>query len=743
MHILKNRPLASACLVFALVLLLSFSLDSLWKWLLLCLLSLLFAVLQILGRKRRLMLTLCLGFAILSLLSSYYLFDLPMQRVRAHLGHTVVAEGTVLSREESTAYSTTLLVKLDRIEDEALSVNAVVKATYASPLQSGDRFVMTAKARDFEKEGDYDEEIYYLSQGYSLVLVSEQREACQRTGEDSKSLRVLFSKWNLRLSYRLKTAVGGEAGALSAALLLGNRSFLSNETVLQFRRTGVSHLLALSGLHVSVLIAFLEFLLRMLFLPKPARGVLVPLAAMGYLFLTGFAPSTVRAVVMVCVLYLSFFLWSEYDSFTAVCTALLLILMVTPYAVLDLSLWMSFLAAASIIVFSPAFADLPERLAKKWRLSVRLIPPLRSVITAFLVGFFANVALLLLTALVFGEISVASVPATMLLSIPISLLLPLSAITLLVPGLSSVCGLCGRMILGLNSRVSDIRGILLPVDDLPTVLILGAMTLVLILFAVSRMKRRVAMILLPCLLLLSLGSSILVTRLTCTEMALQVAQNYGGETVLYSQGGRAVAVDLSNGLATSSGQIHTAARENRCTELDDLILTRYYGRSPFLISSLAGRIRIHTLRLPEPLNETERAIARRLEEEASSHGIAVRYDTEDLGLAELEVLGAFHTPMTDSEASQTILTVRAGEEVMTCLNASLLDGENRSLAANWVASADVLLVAKRSRGEMDFAANRHARLVILGTPEMVPVANQRFLNARILLLEGSCSFFLN
>ena len=742
MKILKNRPLATACLVFALTQLLTFFLGTPWKWGLLCLLSFLFLAILILRRRRRFLLLLCIGFSILALLSCYYLFDLPMQRVRNYMGRTVVVEGTVLSREESTAYSTTFRVKLDRVEEEELSVYAIVKATYASPLQSGDCFSLMAKAKDFEKEGDYDEEVFYLSQGNSFVLLSDKREWESKTGEDPHMPLVWLSRLNLRLSHRLYTAVGDEAGALSAALLLGNRSFLSRETVLQFRRTGVSHLLALSGLHVSILIAFLELLLRKLLIPKPARGILVPLTAIGYLCLTGFSLSTVRSVLMVCVLYFAFFLWSEYDSFTAVCTALFVILLVTPYAVLDLSLWMSFLAAASIIIFSPAFADLPDRLGKRMRLPGRGISLLRRVLTAFLVGFFANVALLLLTAVVYGEISLTSVPATMLLAIPISLLLPLSAVSLAFPLIAPICGLCARGVLWLNSNISDLRGILLPAEDLPTVLILCAMTLVLLLFAFGSMKRRVAMLLLPGLLLLAIGSSFFVTKLNCQRLEVQVAQNYGGETILYAQGGRAVAVDLSNGLATSSSQIRDAARESRCTELEELILTRYYGRSPFLISSLAGQIRIHTLRLPEPLNDTECAVARRLEEEAASFGIEVRYDTEELGLETLEVLCAFHTPMTDNKASEVLFTVRADGEIMTSLNASLLDGEHRSFAVNGVASADVLLVAKRSRGEMDFAMNRDVRLVILGAPEILPAVRGRFEGAEILLLEEAYSFFL-
>ena len=79
---------------------------------------------------------------------------------------------------------------------------------------------------------------------------------------------------------------------------------------------------------------------------------------------------------------------------------------------------------------------------------------------------------------------------------------------------------------------------------------------------------------------------------------------------------------------------------------------------------------------------------------------------------------------------------------MTCLNASLLDGEHRSLAANGVASADVLLIVKRSKGTMDFAATEAPRLVILGDPEQMAALQRRFGDAVVLPLEESCFFFL-
>ena len=166
-----------------------------------------------------------------------------------------------------------------------------------------------------------------------------------------------------------------------------------------------------------ILIGFAELLLRKMRLPKLVRSILIPLLALGYLCLTGFSLSTVRAVLMACVLYLAFLSRARYDSFTALCAALMLILFVTPYAVWDLSLWMSFLAAAAIVIFSPACQKFLEERKQNWRLPMWCFSPVRGFLTALFVGVIANLGLLLLSAVTFGELSILSVPVTMLLSI--------------------------------------------------------------------------------------------------------------------------------------------------------------------------------------------------------------------------------------------------------------------------------------------------------------------------------------
>jgi ComEC/Rec2-related protein len=213
------------------------------------------------------------------------------------------------------------------------------------------------------------EETNALRDGILLCIQSDDMHNCELLEKNKFSLRAMLSRWNFAASYRLEQAVGGEEGKLASALLFGTRDHLSGDTSIHFRRAGVSHLLALSGLHVSILIAALEFFLRALACPKRVRAITVFLVAFCYLFFTGASPSTARAVLMFGVLTLGYYWNTDYDPITSVSAVLALLLLTSPNAVLDIGLWLSFVAAASILIFLPAFDGVQEYLNTKSTLS--------------------------------------------------------------------------------------------------------------------------------------------------------------------------------------------------------------------------------------------------------------------------------------------------------------------------------------------------------------------------------------
>lgn len=572
--------------------------------------------------------------AMIAVSVSLLFFDCYVARCQKNAYEGAVIKGTVVERIASHADYTCFGIAIEEIDGKKSREQVILECDFPSTLQMGDCIEAKVMQRVFVSDGGYDEESFYLSEGYTRIYTCNDASDYLILKEDDRLLRTKLSEWNTKLSLRLYHAIGGEEGGLAVAFLLGNRSLLSPSAKLDFQRAGVGHLLALSGMHVSILIGFLELILRRLRIAKMIRALFIPIALLGYLMLTGFSPSTVRAVFMVWVLYIGFLLCAQYDSFTALTLVLAILLTVTPYAVLDLSLWMSFVAAASIITFYPAVKLLCNRISGAGKNRTRLRRSLAVLCRAILVSVIANVGLLPLVGFRLGEWSVASVPITLLLSVPLSALLILSLILLLFDGcffLATVCRFLSKIMLLTSETISDRHGLVFSfASDLERYLLI-CLALLLVLLAVVRLRRKlmlVSALVAACLLL------IVSHQLTARQPLVYLSSSeQTGNFFILSEGGEMIVVVDGDSEWNDTASLAVIADSMRCDEIGDLVITHYDDRYASLISSLSERTKIRRLRLPMPQNLKERAIASRLEEEGALYGIVTCYDTDNLCLS--------------------------------------------------------------------------------------------------------------
>ena len=676
MHIFHNRPLAIACFAFAAAAVLGQSMSALVQ--IICIITSVLALLVLIflffkTKKRNVFLAVLVLLCVsLALVSSYLFFHVRYQNWQDRIGEKCVVEGVVLERETGKPYQSTLIAEIHSINGDACYADVRLQFPYASSLQVGDSFRLSGVGAPFESKYMENEERNSIADGILLCITSEDMQNCELLEDAEFSLRATLSRWNFAASYRLEQATRGEVGKLAAALLLGTRDHLSGDTSLYFRRAGVSHLLALSGLHVSILIAALEFFLRAVFCPKRIRAITVFAIAFGYLFFTGASPSIARAVLMLGVLTLGYYWNTDYDPLTSVSVVLALLLFISPNAVLDIGLWLSFVAAASILIFLPAFDSVQEFLYAKLTISPKLIKAVSGAITALIVGLAANLALLYLQARFFGEVSLGSVPATLLLSIPTTLLLVLSVITLIIPPLGIVTAFVGEVMLSVTEWFSNIEGILIPLNDIFSQICALAVLLTLIFIAVARLKRVQRWCLLPLALsFLTILTSLCVTYLPNRGTSFSFVHAGGGDLILFTNKDKSVMVDFSDGTAGGGVELLDIANDLQCTELDDLVLSHYHNRDTYFIYSIAKRIRVKTLHLPHPNDDEERAIAGQLTKEAERHGITVVFGVDDLAIEDLNILAFEHSTMKNDRHDALLFSAEVSGEVFTYINGSL------------------------------------------------------------------------
>ena len=320
--------------------------------------------------------------------------------------------------------------------EERLAFRGPVRLSWrgAPALQVGERRALGVRLKPphgFANPGGFDYERWLFQQG--LLATGYVREEGDLGLLAPGPGPFALDRWRQHLGERLGGLIADSpARGVMLALVLGERAAIPTEQWTLLTRTGVNHLVAISGLHVGLVASSAFFLLRwawsrrpslVLRLAAPRAGALGGLAAaLLYSALAGFAISTQRALIMLAMI-MAAVLWGRTPRlWTGLAVALAGVLLLDPVGVLSYGLWLSFGAVAALILGLgnrlPA-ADLWGRWGRaQWVVAVGLLP---------------------LLLLLFGRASLIS-PAVNLVAVPLFslVLLPLVLITALlalVPGL--------------------------------------------------------------------------------------------------------------------------------------------------------------------------------------------------------------------------------------------------------------------------------------------------------------------
>ena len=213
------------------------------------------------------------------------------------------------------------------------------------PLNPGDTvegsFRMRVTTPDGEKGATY-------HQGKGIFLLAYQRgdvSVC-RTGA---SPRWAFAvKLRQQIKIALESCFSADAAVFSKGLLLGDTTDFAYETDTDFKTSGIRHVVAVSGLHISILFALIS---TITFRKRYLTALLGYPILLLFASVAGFTPSVCRACIMSALMLLAMLFEKEYDGPTALSFSALVMLLVNPLVITSISLQLSVASVAGIFLF--------------------------------------------------------------------------------------------------------------------------------------------------------------------------------------------------------------------------------------------------------------------------------------------------------------------------------------------------------------------------------------------------------
>lgn len=478
-----------------------------------------------------------------------------------------------------------LLQKRDSIGIIQLEKVAIVRldtacmADSSERLHAGDVVLMRMAVRRPEPADAYSFDYgRYLRLSGMVGTGYVQAGGWTRVGhEPQRGLMAKMRAWRTRIEERLVYLPLRERAVLQA-LVLGDRSMLTEDVREAFAAAGAMHVLAVSGLHVGLLAEILMWLVRLggwyrpMYIQKKQRGLQVGIVVgvlVMYAFLTGLSVSVVRSVVMFSLLTMGRLLRPQQDHYNVIAASAFGILSISPLALFQSGFLLSYSAVLAIVRFSPSL----ERL---WSPRNKVVAYVYGLVG---VSLLAQIGTLPWTIGFFGRMSNWFMLTNLgVLPLVEWLLIPTFLVYLVVCAIPVISGWVGLLLewemIGLNTFVAWVQS--LPGATTEVSLCTPAMLVLVALVASLGLRGRKRLVMAGVFVCLFAIVHVYDYRMAQSETDMVVYQRGGETTVMAREGRSAIILTTDSTYAMNQTKSYRNARYIHHVDIIELDTTRQY-----------------------------------------------------------------------------------------------------------------------------------------------------------------------
>lgn len=278
--------------------------------------------------------------------------------------------------------------------------------------------------KDYDKDAENGYELFLKSKGLEYILnvnIKDVTKTDANFGYTDISYRSYKAK--IYLENFLDSTLDYENSNILKSIIFGNQGYLSRDKLDIFSRTGTAHIMAVSGLHVGLMVIVIGGFLKLINIGRNKRLYFIMIVLILYGYMVYFPISIIRAGAMYLLYVAAYFLQKRYDSINALFFIGFILLIYRPMTIFSVSFQLSFMATLGILLLGPV---LNEKLNK----TIGPLSPLVSITLAAQMGTFP------IMAYHFNQISLISLITNLLIVPIISPMLSIVFVSILIGTIS-------------------------------------------------------------------------------------------------------------------------------------------------------------------------------------------------------------------------------------------------------------------------------------------------------------------
>lgn len=311
-------------------------------------------------------------------------------------GKQIQSEGIIISNKKEKKYRDIYLIK---IQNKKYYLN--IKKSEEINLDYGDRINLIGDFMSPEIQRNYrgfDYKNYLKTQGiYGNIEVKNIIKVKKSMDRVDIFIFKRIQNFLNVIKKIFKDNFDGRISNIIIGILLGDTDEIEPDIKENFSESNISHILAVSGMHVGFVILFCNLTFSKI-IGKRKTCIITIMVLILYMFLTGLSPSVVRASIMACLMLFSKLIYRKSDVWTNISISLLILLIHNPFFIQNISLMLSYIGTIGILTYSMNFKQynkIKDMIALTLSVTIFLIPilsiyfnkiPIFSLLISVLVG---------------------------------------------------------------------------------------------------------------------------------------------------------------------------------------------------------------------------------------------------------------------------------------------------------------------------------------------------------------------
>lgn len=269
--------------------------------------------------------------------------------------------GTIVSAPQEKEYKTKYILKIDTINSNKKYKNTKV-ILYAKKgketLKYGDKIELVGNfklAQERRNPGGFDYRFYLKTKKIYGIVTTKNTKRLKENNVNIISM--IANKTANVIKNQSKKLLKNKEACLLIGLLIGDTDEIDEETKEDFRNSNLTHMLAVSGLHVSYVLLGVNYIITKVKIHKKLSKIIVMLLILFFILVTGATPSVLRAGTMTIYLIIGGIFYRRISVFSSLNLSLLVIIIMNPYCLFDVGLQLSYAGTIGIVYLYPIIKE--------------------------------------------------------------------------------------------------------------------------------------------------------------------------------------------------------------------------------------------------------------------------------------------------------------------------------------------------------------------------------------------------